>query len=74
MGIAGVKIVGRDNAPEKKIKDVTFMRQLLTVLCEQRPDKKAFREYSRKLYQEQYKWPCLIFKCYYPSVLMDGIS
>jgi hypothetical protein len=72
MGIAGVKIVGRDNATEKKIKDVTFMRQLITVLREQRPDKKAFREYSRKLYQEQYKWPCLIFKCYYPSVLMDN--
>jgi len=72
MGIAGVKIVGRDNALEKKIKDVKFMRQLLTVLREPQPDKKAFREYSRKLYQEQYKWPCLIFKCYYPSVLMDS--
>jgi len=42
MGIAGVKIVGRDNARRKKIKDVTFIRQLLTVLREQQPDKKVF--------------------------------
>jgi len=72
MGIAGVKIVGRDNALEKKIKDVAFMRRLLTFLREQQPDKKTFREYTRKHYQEQYKWPCLIFKCYYPSVLLDS--
>ena len=72
LGLAGVKIVGRDNASEKKIKDVKFMRQLLTFLREQRPDKKAFRNYTRTFYKEQYKWPCLIFKCYYPSVLMDS--
>jgi putative protease len=72
MGLAGVKIVGRDNAPEKKIKDVLFIRRLLTRLREGNPPKKEFREYARAIYQEEYKWPCLIFKCYYPSVLMDG--
>jgi putative protease len=72
MGLAGVKIVGRDNAPEKKIKDVLFIRRLLTRLREGNPLKKEFREYARAIYQEEYKWPCLIFKCYYPSVLMDG--
>ncbi len=72
LGITGVKIVGRDNALEKKITDVKFLRQLLTFLREQRPDKKTFREFTRKQYQEQYKWPCLIFKCYYPTVLLDS--
>jgi U32 family peptidase len=72
MGLAGVKIVGRDNAPEKKLKDVLFIRRLLTRLREGNPPKKEFREYARAIYQEEYKWPCLIFKCYYPSVLMDG--
>jgi putative protease len=72
MGLAGVKIVGRDNAPGKKIKDVKFMRQLLNVLRENQPSKKAFREYARSLYKDEYKWPCLVFKCYYPSVLLDG--
>jgi putative protease len=72
MGLAGVKIVGRDNAPEKKIKDVTFMKNLLTYLRQNHPTKKAFREYARTLYKDEYKWPCLVFKCYYPSVLLDG--
>jgi collagenase-like PrtC family protease len=71
MGLAGVKIVGRQNASEKKIKDVKFIRQLLNFLRDQRPAKTSFREYTRKLYQQQYQCPCLIFKCYYPSVLMD---
>ncbi len=71
MGLAGVKIVGRDNAPEKKIKDVRFMRSLLRFLRENRPAKKSFREFARTLYTEEYKWPCLVFKCYYPSVLLD---
>ena len=33
MGIAGVKIVGRDNALEKKIKDVKFMRGSCSPFC-----------------------------------------
>jgi putative protease len=72
MGLTGVKIVGRDNAPEKKLKDVVFIRRLLTRLRESASSKKEFREYARELYKDEYKWPCLIFKCYYPSVLMDG--
>ena len=72
MGLAGVKIVGRDNAPEKKLKDVVFIRRLLTRLREGASSKKEFREFARELYKDEYKWPCLIFKCYYPSVLMDG--
>ncbi|MEI6126456.1 MAG: U32 family peptidase, partial [Pseudomonadota bacterium] len=71
MGLAGVKIVGRQNKPEKKIKDVAFIRKALCFLRDDKPDKKAFRQFARRLYKEQYDSPCLIFKCYYPSVLLD---
>jgi len=70
MGLHGVKIVGRENTKSKKIKDITFLRTLLDFLSEKNPGREDFRKYSRSLYQETYKWPCLIFKCYYPSVLL----
>ena len=71
IGLHGVKIVGRQNAKSKKIKDVTFLRTLIDFLAEKNPSKEEFRKYSRRLYQETYEWPCLIFKCYYPSVLLS---
>jgi len=71
MGLAGVKIVGRQNTTEKKINDVAFLQQLLTYLYKEKPTKKAFRERARELYQQQYDRPCIVFKCYYPSVLLD---
>lgn len=71
MGLAGVKIVGRQNTTDKKIKDVTFIRQLLDYLRSQHPSKMQFRTYARQLYRTQYERPCIIFKCYYPSVLLD---
>ncbi len=70
IGLYGVKIVGRQNTKEKKIKDLTFLRTLLTFLSEKHPDKDTFRKFSRNLYQQTYQWPCLVFKCYYPSVLL----
>ena len=70
IGLYGVKIVGRQNTKEKKIKDLTFLRTLLTFLSEKHPKKEAFRQFSRNLYQQTYQWPCLVFKCYYPSVLL----
>ncbi len=70
IGLYGVKIVGRQNTKEKKIKDLTFLRTLLTFLSEKHPDKETFRKFSRNLYQQTYQWPCLVFKCYYPSVLL----
>jgi putative protease len=69
MGLHGVKIVGRQNAKSKKVKDATFIRTLINVLSEKNPSKEEFRKFSRRLYQETYQWPCLVFKCYYPSVL-----
>jgi putative protease len=71
IGLHGVKIVGRQNAKSKKIKDVTFLRTLIDFLSEKNLSKEEFRKFSRRLYQETYEWPCLIFKCYYPSVLLS---
>lgn len=71
MRLHGVKIVGRQNTKNKKIKDVVFLRTLINFLSEKNPSKEKFREFSRRLYQETYEWPCLIFKCYYPSVLLS---
>lgn len=71
LGIAGVKIVGRGNTTERKIRDVRFFRQALDFLRSGKPSKREFRQYVRKLYQKEYDRPCIIFKCYYPSVLLD---
>jgi putative protease len=71
MGLAGVKIVGRQNATEKKINDVKFIRQILNFLREEKPLKSVFRKYARRIYMEQYKSPCFVFKCYYPSVITN---
>ncbi len=71
IGLHGVKIVGRQNAKSKKIKDVTFLKTLIDFLSEKNLSKEEFRKFSRRLYQETYEWPCLIFKCYYPSVLLS---
>ena len=69
IGLHGVKIVGRQNTTNKKIKDITFLRTLRDFLSKNNPSKESFRKFSRDLYQETYQWPCLVFKCYYPSVL-----
>jgi len=71
IGIYGVKIVGRENAKSKKVKDTRFLKTLIHLL-EEGVGRKTFREKARQLYRETYKWPCIIFKCYYPSVLMEN--
>ena len=71
MGIAGVKIVGRGNLTQRKLRDVGFLREALDYLYKQRPTKKQFRTLVQNLYKKLYNSPCLIFKCYYPSVLLD---
>ncbi len=70
-GLAGVKIVGRQNTTEKKIKDVKFIRQLLKFLGEEKPSGKDFRKFAQKSYRQQYDRPCIVFKCYYPSVITN---
>jgi collagenase-like PrtC family protease len=69
MGITGVKIAGRQNSTEKKLKDVRFLRDLLDFLRKEKPSQGEFRAAARRRYQENYRWPCVVFKCYYPSVL-----
>jgi len=73
MGLAGVKIVGRQNKTEKKLKDAKFIKKLLDYIHNEKPEKKAYYKYCRELYQQMYDSPCLIFKCYYPSV-MEGVE
>ena len=72
MGIAGVKIVGRQNKTEKKIKDVKFLNKLKKYIKEEKPSKQEYRKYSQEMYQQMYDSPCLIFKCYYPSVMENS--
>jgi len=74
MKIAGVKIVGRGNTTERKLRDVRFFREVLNFLTKSKPSKKEFRQYVRTLYKKEYDRPCIIFKCYYPSVLLDESS
>jgi len=69
-GIHGVKIVGRENSRSKKLKDVTFIQSVRTMLAAKDVSRETFRKRVRSLYQETYQWPCLVFKCYYPSVLV----
>jgi len=71
MGIYGVKIVGRENLKSKKVKDTKFLHTLIELLEEKGLNKMAFREKARQLYRDTYQWPCIIFKCYYPSVLIE---
>jgi putative protease len=71
IGIYGVKIVGRENAKSKKVKDTQFLRRLIDFL-ENGAERIAFRGKARSLYRETYQWPCIIFKCYYPSVLIES--
>ena len=56
---------------EKKIKDIRFLKELLDYLHTQKPTKKEFREKARETYKDLYDCVCLIFKCYYPSVMLD---
>ena len=54
------------------LKTANAMGQQIEEYIESMPlSREDFRKYSRSLYQETYKWPCLIFKCYYPSVLLS---
>jgi hypothetical protein len=69
FGLAGVKIVGRGNTTEKKRKDTAFLNEALAFLRTEKPSRGEFRRFVQRRYKELYDSPCLIFKCYYPSVL-----
>jgi len=69
MNITSLKIVGRGNTTERKIKDVTFFRILLNHLFHDNPKLSDFRNYARKLYSKTYNRSCRAFMCHYPSVM-----
>jgi len=69
INITSLKIVGRGNTMERKIKDVSFFRTLLNYLHHDHPRVSDFRSYARKLYSDTYHRPCRPFMCHYPSVM-----
>jgi len=71
LGIGSLKVVGRGNPLERKVRDVHFLKRLLDILRED-PSRTAFRRTARMLYQETYKRQCRSHMCYYPEVLHDG--
>ncbi len=71
LGLAGVKIVGRQNPTKKKIKDAKFINDALAFLRTKNPSREEYRKHMQELYQSRYDTPCIIFKCYYPSVLTE---
>ncbi len=68
MGIKSLKVVGRGNPIERKIKDIVFLKNLVSVLDEGIL-KQDFREKSRELYKSTYDRPCRKHMCYFPSVM-----
>ena len=69
MKVTSVKIVGRGNPTERKIKDVNFFHTLLHHLFHDRPGISDFRNYAKHLYSKTYNRPCRSFMCHYPSVM-----
>jgi len=72
MGITSVKIVGRGNPLERKLKDTAFLNTLRDCLEKEKPAKKIFRKKARSLYAETYNRSCRMHMCYYPSVMLDN--
>ncbi len=69
MKVTSLKIVGRGNPTERKIKDVTFFQTILGYLQDQRPVISDFRSYAKQLYHKTYNRPCRSYMCHYPSVM-----
>ena len=69
IGLDGVKIVGRGNPFEKKLKDVNFLKTVREMLENGKDKKFEFRKKVKELYEETYKGTCRYYMCYYPQVL-----
>lgn len=68
FGIKAVKIVGRGNDSERKLKDVKFFSMLKSLLNDG-IDKVSFREETKRLYKEFYDRKCRYHMCYYPEAM-----
>jgi putative protease len=68
MGIGSVKIVGRGNPLERKLKDVHFISSLLEHARLGNVDRDGYLQHARTLYGSVYERNCRPFMCYYPEL------
>ena len=66
MGVYGVKIVGRNYSTEKKVRDVRFIKAILSYLEIKPPDNKRLTSVVKKTFKQIYKMDCREL-CYYPD-------
>jgi len=66
IGLDSIKIIGRGNKTEKKVKDVKFFRELLDYLKKCK-NKGYFIEKAKFLYEQFYHHKCTYRNCYYPE-------
>jgi putative protease len=71
LGIKSLKIVGRGNPTERKVKDITFLKSLVAAL-DKGIAKQDFRKKARELYTVTYGRPCREHMCYFPSVMKNS--
>jgi putative protease len=69
MGIGSVKIVGRGNPQERKLKDIQFVSSLLEQVQQGGGDRDRYLKHARGLYGSVYGRQCRRFMCYYPELL-----
>lgn len=67
VGIDSVKIIGRENFSQKKIKDIIFFNTLLKLL-KTGITKQEFITNAKGLYQQTYHNLCKPQLCYYPEI------
>lgn len=64
-GIGALKIVGREFAPEKKLRDVRFIRRVIDVATSNGDQVQAASSRARELYARYYGQVCSPHQCYY---------
>lgn len=69
MGIGSVKIVGRGNPLDRKLKDVRFVSSLLEQVHSENVERESYLQHARTLYGSVYERSCRPFMCYYPELL-----
>ena len=69
MGIGSVKIVGRGNPLDRKLKDVRFISSLLEQVRSGNVERDCYLQHARTLYGSVYERSCRPFMCYYPELL-----
>lgn len=66
IGVYGVKIVGRNYSTSKKIKDIRFLKTMLSSMKGWTFEKKEFKRRAKDIFKEIYKVDCGEL-CYYPD-------